>query len=32
MKAVGYSLQPIEGHIGRSVGTAGQHELLEVDL
>ena len=31
-KAAGHSPQPTEGHIGRSVGTAGQHKLLEVDL
>ena len=31
-KAAGYCPQPIEGHVGRSVETAGQYKLLEVDL
>ena len=31
-KAAGHYQQPIEGHIGKSVGMAEQHELLEVDL
>ena len=31
-KAAGHCPQPIEGYVGRSVGMAGQHELLELDL
>ena len=31
-KAVGHCLYPIEGHNGRSVGMAGQHQLHELDL
>ena len=31
-KAAGHCPQPIEGYFGRSVGMAGQHELLELDL
>ena len=30
--AAGHCAQPIEGYVGRSVGMAGQHELLELDL
>ena len=30
--AAGHYPQPIEGHIGRSVGMAGQHQLFQLDL
>ena len=31
-KAEAHCPQPIEGHVGSSVGMVGQHKLLEVDL
>ena len=31
-KAAGHCPQPIEGYFAGSVGMAGQHELLELDL